>query len=165
MYHGTALAFHSNCYRGTVDSATAITNLLYTYGGLVDAGDFAGIGELLGRALVTDASGRLEVRGAEAVCRLYENTTRLYPDTGTPKTKHVITNPVLEIDEAAGRATCTSHYVVLQRTEVLPLQPIIAGRYHHEFERVDGTWRIAHHRFFVDLVGDVSQHLLVGIED
>jgi 3-phenylpropionate/cinnamic acid dioxygenase small subunit len=146
-----------------MDSATAITNLLYTYGGLVDAGDFAGIGELLDHALVSDASGRLEIRGAEAVRRLYEGTTRRYPDTGTPKTTHVITNPILEIDEDAGRARCRSHYVVWQRTETFPLQAIITGRYHQEFERVGDAWRVAQHRFFVDLVGDVSQHLLVDL--
>lgn len=146
-----------------MESATAVTNLLYRYGSLVDAGDFAGIGELLAHALVTDASGRLEIRGANAVRQLYERTTRLYPDTGTPKTKHVITNPMLEIDEAAGQARCSSHYVVWQQTESLPLQAIISGHYHHELERVGGAWRITHHRFFVDLVGDVSQHLLVDI--
>lgn len=144
-------------------SALEITNLLYGYGELVDAGDFEGIGRLLAHAQVSDGSGRLEIRGAEAVRRLYEATTRRYPDTGTPKTKHVITNPILEIDEAEGRATCRSHYTVFQQTERLPLQPIITGRYHHVFERVDGAWRISEHRFFVDLVGAVGEHLLVEL--
>ena len=146
-----------------VDDSTRITNLLYTYGGLVDAGDYAGIGELLAHAVVSDGSGRLELRGADAVRKLYERTTRLYPDTGTPKTKHVITNPIVRVDEQAGTATCTSQYVVYQQTEKLPLQPIVSGHYEHAFERVDGAWRIASHRFFVDQVGDVSQHLLVEI--
>jgi hypothetical protein len=144
-------------------SALEITNLLYGYGELVDAGDFEGIGRLLAHAQVSDGSGRLEIRGAEAVRRLYEATTRRYPDTGTPNTKHVITNPILEIDEADARATCRSHYTVFQQTETLPLQPIITGRYHHVFERVDGAWRISEHRFFVDLVGAVGEHLLVDL--
>jgi 3-phenylpropionate/cinnamic acid dioxygenase small subunit len=144
-------------------SAHEITNLLYRYGELVDAGDFAGIGELLAHAVVTDASGRLELRGADAVQRLYETTTRRYPDTGTPKTKHLITNPIVEIDESGERARARSHYVVLQQTDTLPLQPIIAGHYEHAFERVDGVWRITRHRFFVGMVGDVSQHLLVAL--
>jgi 3-phenylpropionate/cinnamic acid dioxygenase small subunit len=146
-----------------MDSATAIMNLLYTYAERVDAGDFAGVAELLGNARVTDASGRLDLRGAAAVQRLYEATTRRYPDTGTPRTKHVISNPILDIDEARGTATCRSQYVVWQQTDTLPLQAIITGRYHHELERVDGRWRIAGHRFFVDQVGDVSQHLLVEL--
>jgi 3-phenylpropionate/cinnamic acid dioxygenase small subunit len=146
-----------------MDASTRITNLLFTYGGLVDAGDFAGIGRLLEHALVTDASGRLEIRGAEAVQKLYEQTTRRYED-GTPRTKHVITNPIVEVDEEQGVASCRSQYVVYQRTDALPLQPIVAGHYEHAFARVDGAWRITGHRFFVDQVGDVSQHLLVKLE-
>lgn len=146
-----------------MDASTRITNLLYIYGGLVDAGDYAGIGRLLAHAVVTDASGRLEIRGADAVRQLYERTTRIYPETGTPRTKHVITNPILEIDEAQGSAHCTSQYVVYQQTDRLPLQPIVSGHYEHEFARVDDAWRITSHRFFVDQVGDVSQHLLVEI--
>jgi hypothetical protein len=146
-----------------VDSATAITNLIYAYAERVDAGDFAGVAELLAHARVTDASGRLDLRGAQAVERLYVATTRRYPDTGTPKTKHVVSNPILDIDEAKGTATCRSHYVVWQQTDTLPLQAIVTGRYQHEFLRVDGRWQIALHRFFVDHVGDVSQHLLVEL--
>jgi len=148
-----------------MESLYAITNLLYGYGERVDAGDFAGIGELLADARVSDESGRLDIRGAEAVRRLYEATTRLYPDTGTPKTKHVITNPIVEIDEARGSAECRSQYTVFQQTDTLPLQPIITGRYHHHFERVESVWKITTHRFFVDLVGDISQHLLVPLGD
>jgi hypothetical protein len=148
-----------------MESFYAITNLLYGYGERIDAGDFAGIGELLADARVSDESGRLDIRGAEAVRHLYEATTRLYPDTGTPKTKHVITNPIVEIDEARGSAECRSQYTVFQQTDTLPLQPIITGRYHHHFERVEGVWKITAHRFFVDLVGDISQHLLVPLGD
>ena len=115
--------------------------------------------------LLNNPTGTLDIRGAEAVRHLYEATTRLYPDTGTPKTKHVITNPIVEIDEARGSAECRSQYTVFQQTDTLPLQPIITGRYHHRFERVEGVWKITAHRFFVDLVGDISQHLLVPIGD
>lgn len=146
-----------------MDASTQITNLLYRYGALVDAGDYEGIGQLLGNAVVTDASGRLELRGADAVRRLYERTTRLHPETGTPRTKHVITNAIVEIDEDAGSARCTSQYVVYQQTDTLALQPIVSGHYEHAFACVDGAWRITSHRFFVDQVGDVSQHLLVEI--
>jgi 3-phenylpropionate/cinnamic acid dioxygenase small subunit len=145
------------------DAATEIANLLYTYGSLVDAGDFAGIGRLFAHCAVSDASGRLDVRGADAVTRLYERTTRRYDD-GTPRTKHVITNPIIEVDAGAGVATCRAHYLVLQQTDALPLQPIITGHYEDEFERVDGRWRFRGHRFFVDQVGDLAQHLLVDLE-
>lgn len=147
-----------------MDAATEITNLLYTYASLVDAGDFEGIGRLFAHCAVSDASGRLDVRGAGKVARLYETTTRRYPETGTPRTAHLVTNPVVEVDEAAGAARCRSRYTVLQQTPSLPLQPIIAGRYESTFERVDGAWRFATHRFSIDLVGDLGQHLLVSLD-
>ena len=67
------------------------------------------------------------VRGSKAVQRLYEATTRIYPETGTPRTKHQCTNLTVDVDEAAGTATARSYYTVLQQTPSLPLQPIISG--------------------------------------
>jgi 3-phenylpropionate/cinnamic acid dioxygenase small subunit len=146
------------------DDRTAIANLIYRYGELVDAGDFAGVGRLLADARVRDATGQLDLTGAEAIERLYVRTTRRYPDTGTPKTKHLITNLIVEIDEASASATCRSHYTVLQRTEALPLQTIIAGHYRHRLERRGSAWRIVEHVFHVDLVGDLGHHLLVDLD-
>lgn len=139
---------------------TEIANLLYTYARLIDGGDYAGIGQLFAHARLTAEDSPMDVRGADAIAAHYARTTRLYPDTGTPKTKHVMTNPIIEVDEEAGTATCHAYYTVLQATEALPLQPIIAGRYEDTFERVDGRWRYTGKKFFVDLVGDLSQHLL-----
>jgi hypothetical protein len=45
------------------------------------------------------------------------------------------------------------------------LQPVIAGRYRHSYERVDGVWRFASMHFIVDLIGDLSRHLLYDIEN
>ena len=53
---------------------------------------------------------------------------------------------------------------VFQATEELPLQPIIAGRYEDQFERVDGRWRYTAKKYFVELVGDLSHHLLMDLE-
>ena len=47
-----------------------------------------------------------------AVWRSY---MKIYP-CGTPRTKHVITNPIVEIDEVADTATCRSYYTVVQAT-------------------------------------------------
>lgn len=144
------------------DAPTEIANLLYTYARLVDSGDYAGVGRLFAHARLTAENSDMDVRGAEAVEAHYARTTRLYPDTRTPKTKHVMTNPIIEVDEAAGTATCHACYTVLQATEALPLQPIVTGRYEDTFERVDGRWRYTGKKFFVDQVGDLSQHLLPG---
>jgi hypothetical protein len=88
---------------------------------------------------------------------LYAKGTQLYD--GSPRTRHITANSVIEVDEAAGTATARSSYVVFQGTEALPLQPIITGRYRDRFVRDGGTWRFAERCFYVDQVGDLSQHL------
>ena len=93
---------------------------------------------------------------------MFTSTTRRYED-GTPRTKHVTTNCIVEVDEDAGTGTCRSYFTVFQAVPALPLQAIVAGRYHDRFVREDGSWRFAERRFFIDLVGDVSQHQLVPL--
>ncbi|WP_410968997.1 hypothetical protein, partial [Salmonella sp. SAL4444] len=52
-------------------------------------------------------------------------------------------------------------YLVLQAVDDLPLQPIIAGRYVDRFEPDRHGRHFAERRFGVDLVGDLSRHLLL----
>ncbi len=143
------------------DSARAIENLVYAYAERIDAGDFAGVGELFRRGRIQAAPGIL-IEGAEKVQRLYEQTTRRYDD-GTPRTRHLTTNVAIEVDDAAGTASARSCYMVFQQTDEVPLQPIITGRYHDTFRRIDGAWCFDTREMFVDLVGDVSRHLLIDL--
>jgi ketosteroid isomerase-like protein len=142
----------------------AVANLIGLYAERIDSGDFAGVGQLLAHAVVTAEGGDLEVRGADAVQAMYEGWTRRYEDNGTPHTKHVTTNLVIEVDEDAGTASCRSYITVLQATDALHLQPVFAGRYHDLFERVEGTWRFSGRHMITDYIGDLSQHLLHPIE-
>jgi len=137
--------------------ATQITNLLHTYAELMDAARFDDVGALMAHCTFfhADDDGPL-VSGAEAIADYYRSANRVHAD-GTLRTKHVTTNPIIEIDGDA--AAVRSMYTVFQQTETLPLQAIIAGRYHDRFERLDGAWAFTERRFFVDLVGDLSQHL------
>ena len=144
------------------DAATTIQNLVHRYAELIDLGDFDALGRLLGRADVGSGDHPGTLTGAGAQTAMFTSTTRRYED-GTPRTKHVTTNCIVEIDERAATATCRSYFTVLQAVPALPLQPIVAGRYHDRFVCDDGTWRFAERRFFIDLVGDVSQHQLVPL--
>jgi hypothetical protein len=137
-------------------SFRAIENLIAAYAELVDRGDFAGVGTLL-RAATFTGSGS-SVRGADAIATMLRNTVILYDD-GTPKTKHLIANISIELDEEARTGTARSYLTVLQALPGLPLQPIASGRYHDRFERHDGEWVFAERRVSIDLVGDVSHHL------
>jgi hypothetical protein len=90
---------------------------------------------------------------------MYEAATRLCDD-GTPRTRHVTTNAIIEVDEGAGTGSARSYYTVFQQTDELALQPIICGRYHDTFHRLGGVWWFDKRIMFVDLVGDLSRHLL-----
>ena len=141
-----------------------IAALVYAYAERIDGGDFEGVAELLADAEVTAEGTDRRWRGRDQVLRLYESGTRRHAD-GTPRTKHVTTNLVVDVDEVSGTATARSYYTVLQAVPgELALQPIVAGRYRDRFERVRGSWRFAGRHLVVDLVGDLGHHLLFDLE-
>jgi hypothetical protein len=142
------------------DPHGAIARLVYAYAELIDTGDFAGIGLLFGDATIDPGDGSLYT-GAEAVQAMYDRNTRRYPDNGTPHTRHVTTNLIIDVDDDAGSGTCRSYVVVFQQVDDFPLQPVWSNRYQDRFRRVDGEWRFAHRRMTDHLPGDVSRHLLI----
>lgn len=133
-----------------------ITHLLFTYAERIDAGDLEGVAGLFEHATYRSQAGT-EYRGTAAVLEVLRRFVVLYD--GTPRTRHVTTNVIIEIDEPRNVATARSYYTVLQATDGLALQPIIAGRYHDRFERMSGVWCFADRFVFIDLVGDLSKHL------
>ena len=137
-------------------SYTAIGNLIATYAELVDDGDFAGVGALLRGATFTGGSGT--VSGRDAVERMLRENVIVYED-GTPRTKHITTNTVVEVDEEGGTAVARSYFTVLQALPDLPLRPIASGRYQDRFERREGEWLFVERRVRTDLAGDLSHHL------
>jgi 3-phenylpropionate/cinnamic acid dioxygenase small subunit len=142
------------------DARGAIANLLFTYAERIDLGDYEGLADLFAHAEITADGRDTPTRGRDEVLAMYTASTRKY-DNGTPRTKHVTTNLIVEVDEGGETATCRSYFTVMQAVPgTLALQPVIAGRYHDRFERVDGTWRFTRRHMIVDLVGDLSQHLL-----
>ena len=137
-------------------SYIAIGNLIATYAELVDDGDFAGVGALLRGATFTGGSGTFS--GRDAVERMLRENVIVYAD-GTPRTKHITTNTVVDVDEEAGTAVARSYFTVLQALPDLPLEPIASGSYLDRFERREGEWLFVERRVRTDLVGDVSHHL------
>lgn len=144
------------------NSAIEITNLLYIYAERMDAGDLTGVAEMFRHARMKSGASDKEL-GPDEMLEQWRNFVRIHP-CGTPRTKHVVTNPIIKVDEEMNIATCRSYYTVLQATDKVPLQVIAAGRYHDRFERVDGVWRFAYRDYsLLDLKGDLSDHLLITI--
>jgi 3-phenylpropionate/cinnamic acid dioxygenase small subunit len=145
----------------------AISELVFTYAERIDAGDFEALADLFAHAAITTEGLDQVSRGRDEVLATYTNWTRRFED-GTPRTKHVMTNLIVDVDEASDRATSRSYFTVLQAVPgALALQPIVAGRYRDEFERVAGEWRFRSMHIIIDLVGDLSQHGItpLGIEE
>ncbi|HEY3712521.1 MAG TPA: nuclear transport factor 2 family protein [Amycolatopsis sp.] len=138
------------------ESARAIENLILTYAACVDAGDFAGVGELFAEGVF--AGGGTSATGREAVERYFRDTLIVYAD-GTPRTRHLTTNLRIDVDEAAGTATAHSYWTALQAVTDLPLQPIATGHYDDRFARRNGQWRFTERRPSVDLAGNLAYHL------
>lgn len=134
-----------------------IRNLIYHYAELLDDGDIAGVAELLGRARFLGPDGDEQGRGAEAIEGIYRTFLRLYPD-GTPLCQHLTSNVIVEIDGAS--ASARSYFTVLQATPELPLQPIVAGRYHDQFARDETGWYFVSRQMLPRLAGDLGAHLL-----
>lgn len=142
------------------NSAVQIANLLYIYAEKIDSGDLEGAAALFRHARIKtrDQENLLDEAGLLAHWKRY---VKIYPD-GTPRTKHVVTNPIIEIDEEKGTASSRSYYTVVQAAEGFPLQPIASGRYHDKFERVGGAWRFSYRDYsMLDMFGDLSFHLKV----
>jgi 3-phenylpropionate/cinnamic acid dioxygenase small subunit len=139
-----------------------IRNLLGRYCELIDAGDFDAVGELFADGVLADENGNELARGAAAVADMYRRVDKLYDDS--PRTKHLVTNTVIDLDSDGGGATARSSYLALQATDGFALQPIITGSYRDRFVRDEsGEWRFAERRFSVDLVGDLSAHLNIEL--
>lgn len=144
------------------NSATEITNLLYRYAELMDEGDLEAASEMFRYAKIESQGGLLDYR---QLLEHWRRVVKLYP-CGTPRTRHLVTNPIVEVDETASRASCRSYYMVLQSAKGFPLQVIAAGRYHDEFDCENGEWRFSYRDYtLLDLKGDLGNHLAITIPD
>jgi 3-phenylpropionate/cinnamic acid dioxygenase small subunit len=139
--------------------ADAIRALIFAYAERLDVGDLDGVAALFEHATWRSLHRPEPLRGSAAVRRAYD-VVRLH--AGTPRTKHVITNVVVEVYDATDRAAARSYFTVFQALADFPLQAIAWGRYHDTFERVNGAWRFTDRMILADLQGDLSRHLTTG---
>ena len=69
-------------------------------------------------------------------------------------------NPIVELNDD-GTATSRSTFCVIQDTETVPMQPIVVGRYFDTVSRDDSGWYFTERKVEIQMIGDVSAHLLV----
>ncbi|MHB8220644.1 MAG: nuclear transport factor 2 family protein [Acidimicrobiales bacterium] len=146
------------------EARARISDLIFRYAELIDAGDFDGVSSLLATAELTFEGFATVRRGRDEIRAMYEASTRRYED-GTPRTKHLVTNVIVETAPTSEAASSRSYFTVLQAVPgELALQPVIAGRYHDGFRNVDGSWRFFRRHMSVDLTGELGHHLLFGLD-
>jgi uncharacterized protein (TIGR02246 family) len=144
-------------------ASEAITKLIYTYAERIDAGDFDGVADVFAHATLTFEGFGDAVSGRDAIAALYARTTRRYED-GTPRTKHVMTNVMVDVADDGETASSRSYFTVLQAVPgQFALQPVIAGRYRHAYARMDDRWEVATMHITIDLVGDLGHHMLFDL--
>ena len=86
---------------GTWESYHAITTLLFRYAECIDRADFAGLGALFAHGRIRSSSGPAGSGwSGDEVRDFYARTNRVHED-GTLRTRHLNTNHLVDIDEAA----------------------------------------------------------------
>jgi 3-phenylpropionate/cinnamic acid dioxygenase small subunit len=137
-----------------------IENLMARYCRTFDEGDFAAYAELFRHGVVVSPWYTLET--PEAIQAFHEQNTILYD--GEPRTRHVVTNFEVEVDDGAGTATGQSYVTIYQALSDLPLQVIFVGGYVDRFTRIGETWHFAERRAVPYLFGDLSRSGRVSLE-
>jgi hypothetical protein len=148
----------------------AINRIIHTYSSCADKGDFDGVGRLhdgVAMYLRSNTTGEYseihEPQEAKAATQSYAEMVRKHPPFGTPKTRHLIGNIMIE-DDGPNAARAESYVVVFQATDKLPLQPIVAGTYIDKFKKVGGRWRLVERKEDMELIGNLKEHLLVDVQ-
>ena len=137
-----------------MEDSRQIENLIYQYAESIDNGNLEDVAELFRHGEIYSPAHNISRTGYDEVLQMYQLSCRLHEPSGTPLTKHLTTNVIIEVSEAGTTATSRSYYTVIQATTSLPLQPIISGRYQDSFVKEAGKWRFSRREMMVELVGD-----------
>jgi len=136
-----------------------ISALVYRYAELLDQGDLAGVVRMFADAICRSGATGRELRTPEEIATMYA-PVRLYED-GTPRTRHLMNNLVIEMEEGGDEATGRCYFTVLQGVEPgEPIETILAGRYLDRYRRGPDGWQFAERAFHADIVGDLSRHYM-----
>jgi 3-phenylpropionate/cinnamic acid dioxygenase small subunit len=145
-----------------------IRNLIHRYAEGIDTGRFDVWEELFKHAEILVAFGDNEPTTIASGGDLSVMTQGIiiYGD-GTPRTRHLVSNIIIEVDGASGKATARSYNTTLQQVPGRPIEIIATARYFDSFELADDAWRfrkrIIRHSsidgFHRDFTGDMSRHV------
>ena len=131
-----------------------IRNLIARYAELLNLGQLDELGELFRYGRITAGGTSMVWAGSQEVVSMYRNAVHFnekLPDT-------LLFTSNLQIQIEGDTAKCKAYYVAMHEMGGAVV-PVVAGRYHDEFRRIDGAWWFHERCMFRDLVGDLSTHL------
>ena len=131
------------------DVAT-IERLVHSYTELVARGDLEGVADLFVHGAVSGDAHPEPVIGRDAVLELYRATLSSSAD-GPRRLRVVTTDLQVQIDDAAGTATCTSRFTVRPSDPAITDTVLFVGRYLDRFARFDGTWAFTRRHVALDV--------------
>ena len=139
-----------------------IQKLLHLYGVHLDKADLTAYANLFahGKLVFVGDPDTVFDRDPQGLEEFFGATMIIY-ECGTPRTRHVSSNAIIDIDDSGRRATVESYMTVFQATDTLPLQAIGTGTDYDVFEKIDGVWRFSMRRAVPGLIGDMSHHTRV----
>jgi hypothetical protein len=134
-----------------------ITALVHEYARRLDSGNLDGVAALFESAVWRSPGRDGALEGSVAIRRIYDGV-HLYED-GTPRTKHLITNLTIDVDEPGENASSHCYVTVIQGiTPGDNIDIVLSAQYVDKFGKTDGSWHFLERVMVGDLTGDLSRH-------
>jgi ketosteroid isomerase-like protein len=142
------------------DDRDEISNLIARYAELLNLGQIEEVGELFRHGKITSNTQAEAYEGKEAIVEMYRSSV-VFPEK-LPDTLLVTTNLQIEVD---GNLASSKAYWMAMHQVPTGIAAVVAGRYHDQFRRIDGTWCFHHRHMIVDMSGDLSSHLTAPLDE
>jgi hypothetical protein len=136
-----------------------IANLIARYAELLNLGQIEEVGALFEHGRITSEGNPNTYEGREGVTKMYRDSLVL--GERVPDTLIFTSNLQIHVE---GEAATGKAYFMAMHEGPHGLGPVLAGRYHDRYRRIDGTWWFEHRHMFPDLQGDLTTHLTKSIE-
>lgn len=134
---------------GESSAEAEIARLVHAYTERVGHGDLEGIADLFAHGAVSGDAHPDPAVGRDAVLALYRTTLATH---GAPRRLRASTTDLqIEVDEADGRATCESRFVVHPPDPASYDEILFVGRYSDRFARIDGRWQFTRRHVHLDV--------------
>jgi hypothetical protein len=133
----------------TVGDRDEIAAIVHRYAELLDTGDVDGVVAMFARATWRSAATGTVLRTPAELRAVYSS---LVPADGPIRTRHLMHNLVIELDDGADDASARCSYTVLEGDDPgAPVRILLVGRYEDTYARDDAGWYLTDRIFHVDL--------------